>query len=121
MRVLDDGETTWLLVDAGAAASLAAWLDRMRFMLRVEVADRSAEFGTVGYFEVPGLDPPLRGTRPPFRRLDPPPPAAVDPRPSGQDPWGPRVAEGGGSEGTGVAHRAPWHGWWEELRGEERV
>jgi hypothetical protein len=48
MRVVDDGETTWLLVDE--APALAAWLDRMRFMLRVEVTDRSADFVTVGTF-----------------------------------------------------------------------
>ena len=47
-RVLDDGETTWLLMDAGTGAGFAAFLERMRFMLRVEVADRSADFATVG-------------------------------------------------------------------------
>lgn len=51
MRVVDDGETAWLLVDGEEGAPLAAWLDRMRFMLRVEVADRSDEFLTVGVFE----------------------------------------------------------------------
>ncbi|MGX5681885.1 CAF17-like 4Fe-4S cluster assembly/insertion protein YgfZ [Schumannella luteola] len=51
MRVLDDGDTTWLLIDGDEGAPLAAWLDRMRFMLRVEVADRSADFLTVGAFE----------------------------------------------------------------------
>ena len=57
MRVVDDGETTWLLVDGPEGAPLSAWLDRMRFMLRVEVADRSAEFTTVGMLapiELPG-------------------------------------------------------------------
>ncbi len=48
MRVFDDGETTWLLVDASEGAPLAAWLERMRFMLRVEVANRSADFVTIG-------------------------------------------------------------------------
>ncbi len=48
LRVVDDGTTTWLIVEADEAAALAAWLDRMRFMLRVEVADRSAEFAVVG-------------------------------------------------------------------------
>lgn len=47
-RVVDDGETTWLLMDAGTGAGLAAFLDRMRFMLRVEVADRSADYATIG-------------------------------------------------------------------------
>jgi hypothetical protein len=49
-RVVDDGETTWLLTEPADAAPLAAWLTSMRFMLRVEVADRSAEFVTVGSF-----------------------------------------------------------------------
>jgi tRNA-modifying protein YgfZ len=47
-RVVDDGETTWLLVEAAEAAPLAAWLDSMRFMLRVEVADVSAQWAVVG-------------------------------------------------------------------------
>jgi folate-binding protein YgfZ len=49
-RVVDDGETAWLLMDAGTGAGLADFLQRMRFLLRVEVADRSAEFATVGGF-----------------------------------------------------------------------
>ncbi len=36
-RVVDDGEITWLLTEPADAAPLAAWLDSMRFMLRVEV------------------------------------------------------------------------------------
>ena len=47
-RVVDDGETAWLLMDAGTGTGLAAFLDRMRFMLRVEVADRAADFATIG-------------------------------------------------------------------------
>jgi folate-binding protein YgfZ len=50
LRVLDDGATTWLLVEAAEAAPLLAWLDSMRFMMRVEVADRTAELATVGSF-----------------------------------------------------------------------
>jgi folate-binding protein YgfZ len=49
-RVLDDGTTTWLLMDAGTGAGFAAFLDRMRFMLQVEVTDRSADFATIGTF-----------------------------------------------------------------------
>ncbi len=49
IRVLDDGETAWLLVDEGEGPALAAWLDRMRFLLRVEVADRSEDYVTYGY------------------------------------------------------------------------
>ncbi|UNX54521.1 folate-binding protein [Georgenia sp. TF02-10] len=38
--VVDDGETTWLVTEAADAEPLAAFLDKMRFMLRVEVARR---------------------------------------------------------------------------------
>lgn len=48
IRVIDDGTTAWLLVDGGQAAALAAWLDRMRFMMRVEVADATGEWATLG-------------------------------------------------------------------------
>jgi folate-binding protein YgfZ len=47
-RIVDDGETAWLLMDAGTGTGLAAFLDRMRFMLRVEVTDRSVDFATIG-------------------------------------------------------------------------
>jgi hypothetical protein len=60
-RVVDDGETTWLLTDPGDATPLAAWLTSMRFMLRVEVADRSAEFRTVGAFSADPVDTALPG------------------------------------------------------------
>ena len=49
-RVVDDGTTTWLLAEPDDAAPLAAWLSSMRFMLRVEVEDRSADFVTLGRF-----------------------------------------------------------------------
>ena len=39
---LDDGEATWLDVEPGTAPALVAFLDRMRFLLRVEPADASA-------------------------------------------------------------------------------
>ena len=37
LHVVDDGERTWITVEPGTAADLAAWLDSMRFMLRVAV------------------------------------------------------------------------------------
>lgn len=40
LAVLDDGRTLWLVTEAGSGAELAAFLDSMRFMLRVEVAQR---------------------------------------------------------------------------------
>lgn len=50
VHLVDDGETSWLVVEGSEAEPLSAWLDRMRFMLRVEVADRSADFAVVGGF-----------------------------------------------------------------------
>ncbi|MEI8056707.1 MAG: folate-binding protein [Actinomycetes bacterium] len=48
LHLVDDGEVTWISVEPGTAADLVAYLDRMRFMLRVEVADRSADTAVVG-------------------------------------------------------------------------
>ncbi|UVJ38593.1 folate-binding protein YgfZ [Arthrobacter sp. CJ23] len=47
-RVVDDGGTTWLIVEAAEAAPLAEWLNKMKFMLRVEIADVSADWGVLG-------------------------------------------------------------------------
>jgi folate-binding protein YgfZ len=47
VHAVDDGERTWLVVEGAEAPSLASWLDRMRFMLRVEVADVTAEHAVV--------------------------------------------------------------------------
>ena len=44
---VDDGETFWAHTEPGAAAAAATWLDRMRFMMRVEVVDRTAEYAVV--------------------------------------------------------------------------
>jgi folate-binding Fe-S cluster repair protein YgfZ len=38
---VDDGETFWAHTEPGAAAAAVTWLERMRFLMRVEVADRS--------------------------------------------------------------------------------
>jgi folate-binding protein YgfZ len=43
MYAADDGEAFTAHVEPGGAAPLAAWLDRMRFMMRVEVEDLSEE------------------------------------------------------------------------------
>ena len=44
---VDDGETFWAHTEPGAAAAAVEWLDRMRFMMRVEVADRSEAYAVV--------------------------------------------------------------------------
>ena len=46
--VIDDGETTWLLVDRQDADGLLGWLRRMRFRLRVDPRDASDEVALVG-------------------------------------------------------------------------
>jgi hypothetical protein len=48
LHLVDDGGTTWITVEPGTAPALAAWLDGMRFMLRVEVADVSEEYAVLG-------------------------------------------------------------------------
>ncbi|HEY5821417.1 MAG TPA: folate-binding protein [Propionibacteriaceae bacterium] len=44
---VDDGETFWAHTEPGQAAAAVAWLDRMRFMMRVEVLDRTDEYAVV--------------------------------------------------------------------------
>lgn len=46
--IVDDGAAAYLLTAPGRAAALAAWLDSMRFRMRVEVADVSAQLATLG-------------------------------------------------------------------------
>ncbi|GAB47156.1 CAF17-like 4Fe-4S cluster assembly/insertion protein YgfZ [Mobilicoccus pelagius] len=48
LHLVDDGETAWITVEPGAAAPLVEFLDRMRFMLRVEVADVTARYAVLG-------------------------------------------------------------------------
>ncbi len=46
MYGVDDGEAFTAHVEPGQAAALVAWLDSMRFMMRVEVGDVTAEIAT---------------------------------------------------------------------------
>lgn len=48
LHLVDDGTTTWITVEPGMSPALTAWLDSMRFMLRVEVADVTAEWAVLG-------------------------------------------------------------------------
>jgi folate-binding protein YgfZ len=50
---VDDGETFWAHTEPGAGAALVAFLDRMRFMMRVEVALATSEWAAIG---LPQLD-----------------------------------------------------------------
>ncbi|TFD18773.1 folate-binding protein YgfZ [Cryobacterium sp. TMS1-13-1] len=48
VRVLDDGVETWLLVEAAELPGLQTFLDRMKFMLRVQVVDHTLAYATIG-------------------------------------------------------------------------
>jgi folate-binding protein YgfZ len=41
---VDDGETFWAHTEPGGAPALVSWLDGMRFLMRVEVTDRTSEY-----------------------------------------------------------------------------
>ncbi|WP_329089690.1 MULTISPECIES: CAF17-like 4Fe-4S cluster assembly/insertion protein YgfZ [unclassified Streptosporangium] len=45
--LVDDGEAVWAHVEPGTGAEVAAFLDKMRFMLRVEVADVTDRYAVV--------------------------------------------------------------------------
>jgi folate-binding protein YgfZ len=45
---IDDGETFWAHTEPGAGEALATFLDRMRFMMRVEVALVTASWAVIG-------------------------------------------------------------------------
>jgi folate-binding protein YgfZ len=47
LHLVDDGTTTWLSVEPGTTESLVKFLDSMRFLLRVEVADVTADWAVV--------------------------------------------------------------------------
>ena len=47
LHLVDDGATTWITVEPHTAPVLVEYLDRMRFLLRVEVADVSGSYAVV--------------------------------------------------------------------------
>jgi folate-binding protein YgfZ len=47
LTVTDTGDTTWLHVEPGTAGALTQYLESMRFMLRVEVADVSDQYAVL--------------------------------------------------------------------------
>jgi folate-binding protein YgfZ len=86
-RLVDDGETLWLLVERDDAQGLLDWLNRMKFMLRVELADRSADYATIGVLGEPALLPAVSNGVPLVWR----------------DPW-PAVTVGGHQYATTAVH-----------------
>jgi folate-binding protein YgfZ len=56
LTLTDDGTAAWMHVEPGTAAALAAFLESMRFMLRVEVADVSQEYAVLTVMGPAGPD-----------------------------------------------------------------
>ena len=48
LHLVDDGATTWITTEPGAGQALVDWLDKMRFMLRVEVALVTDDWAVLG-------------------------------------------------------------------------
>lgn len=48
MHVFDDGETTWMSVEPGTQAGLLDYFNKMKFMTRVDIADRTEDIAIVG-------------------------------------------------------------------------
>jgi tRNA-modifying protein YgfZ len=77
LTLTDDGTATWVHVEPGTAAALAEFLESMRFMLRVEVADISRDsavltvLGPAAGDLVAGLDGVQASVNPgPFGTID---------------------------------------------------
>jgi folate-binding protein YgfZ len=77
LSLSDDGTSVWVHVEPGTAAALLAFLESMRFMLRVEVADVSQDcavltvMGPAGADIAAGLDGVLAQVNPgPFGTID---------------------------------------------------
>ncbi|WP_248962523.1 CAF17-like 4Fe-4S cluster assembly/insertion protein YgfZ [Sphaerisporangium perillae] len=55
LTLVDDGESVWAHVEPGTSGALIAFLSKMRFMLRVEVADLTSDYAVVTVLP-PGAD-----------------------------------------------------------------
>ncbi len=56
--MVDDGETSWLVLDTGRAAPLLTHLQKMKFNLRVEIKDAASEFAIL---RAPGVSDQIGG------------------------------------------------------------
>ena len=57
-NLVDDGSTTWLVLDPGYSETLCAYLTKMKFMLRVEVRNATNE---IAVLRAPGVTTDLGG------------------------------------------------------------
>lgn len=111
LHLVDDGDASWITVEPGRAGSLAAWLESMRFLLRVQVEDVTVGWAVLGRV---GWPPSQTGG----------PPVWDDPWPR-PDPWPDRSADRDTTHGTGRREGAgrdhpgyarPWREWLVERR-----
>ena len=123
LAALDDGRTLWLVTEAGNGEDLTTFLDSMRFMLRVEVAERPdvMALGALGE----GLEALAQAARDtaPDSPTDPEAPATsqADAAQTGAEPQGsliglwrdqwPGVVEGGTSYDVGEDRPHPGQGY----------
>ena len=54
LHLVDDGDSTWITVEPGTTDDLVGWLEKMRFLLRVEVHDETQRWAVVGTTGMPG-------------------------------------------------------------------
>lgn len=101
IALIDDGVESWLLIEAAELPGLQAWLDRMRFTLRVQIVDHTLAYATIGTM---AADPAAVALHP----------AAPNGVPLvWHDPWS-AVAPGGWQYAAGTTHPgADWH--WTEV------
>ncbi len=76
LHIVDDGQTAWITVEPGWQQPLLEHLQRMRFMLRVEIEDVTQNWAVLGRIPVVGAEP------------------LNSPLPGWDDPW-PTTAPGG--------------------------
>jgi folate-binding protein YgfZ len=101
IQLLDDGVETYLIVEAAELPGLQAWLDRMRFTLRVEIADHTPDYAVVGTM---AADPSAVGLAP----------SAPNGAPLlWRDPWAGVTAGGYQYSEAAVHPGAGWH--WTEV------
>lgn len=48
IKIIDDGETSWLMVNQENTQALLDWLTKMVFRMKVKLTDRSAHFALIG-------------------------------------------------------------------------
>ncbi|MBM7051880.1 folate-binding protein [Rothia sp. ZJ1223] len=96
MHALENDGTMWLITEGSHAQALTDYLNSMKFMLRVEIANRTDEYAVVG------------STR--DFRADTDAPAILQDARVWQDPW-PGIVPGGYSYAQSVEHPGEGYRW----------